>query len=91
MDDSLVRKDANVNSQVASKRAQLEGLLEDTFAGNGGGDNKAEIPSIRVTVPEEQGIWDHERSVKLADHGTGFLEQEELMELVLESAKHETC
>lgn len=58
-------------ARASIERAQLEGLLEDTFAGNGGGD-KAEIPSIRVTVPEEQGIWDHERSVKLADHGTGM-------------------
>lgn len=30
-----------------------------------------DIPVLRVTVPEDQGIWDHERSVKLADHGTG--------------------
>jgi len=59
-------------ARASIERAQLEGLLEDTFAGNGGGDSKAEIPSIRVTVPEEQGIWDHERSVKLADHGTGM-------------------
>ena len=46
---------------------------------------------------QEQGIWDHERSVKLADHGTGFLEQGELMELMElvffgQSMKHvETC
>eukprot|EP00435_Cladocopium_sp_Y103_P039508 s4229_g10.t1 len=61
-------------ARASIERAQLEGLLEDTFAGNGNGDSKAEIPSIHVTVPEdrEQGIWDHERSVKLADHGTGM-------------------
>ena len=44
------------------RRAQLEGLLD-------AGDD---IPVLRVTVPEDQSIWDHERSVKLADHGTGM-------------------
>lgn len=32
----------------------------------------SDIPPIRVIVPEEQNLWDRERSVKLADRGTGM-------------------
>ncbi|CAE7458756.1 Pdk3 [Symbiodinium sp. CCMP2592] len=49
-------------------RASIERV--QTSAGRNGG--RAEIPSMNVTVPEEVGIWDHERSVKLADRGTGM-------------------
>merc|ERR1719456_1636446 len=31
-----------------------------------------DIPPIRIVVPEDQAMWDVERSVKLADHGTGM-------------------
>eukprot|EP00437_Effrenium_voratum_P002559 CAMPEP_0181419716 /NCGR_PEP_ID=MMETSP1110-20121109/12217_1 /TAXON_ID=174948 /ORGANISM="Symbiodinium sp., Strain CCMP421" /LENGTH=327 /DNA_ID=CAMNT_0023542741 /DNA_START=229 /DNA_END=1210 /DNA_ORIENTATION=- len=49
-------------------RASIERV--QTSADRNGG--RAEIPSMNVTVPEEVGIWDHERSVKLADRGTGM-------------------
>jgi len=36
------------------------------------GSRKLQIPAIHVIVPEEQGMWGQERSVKLADRGTGM-------------------
>lgn len=51
-------------------KASVERALND--AGGNCDPEKLELPSLRVIVPEEQGLWDQERSVKLADRGTGM-------------------
>mmetsp|Transcript_100703 Transcript_100703/g.291078 ORF Transcript_100703/g.291078 Transcript_100703/m.291078 type:complete len:407 (-) Transcript_100703:47-1267(-) len=49
-------------ARASIERAQLE-------SGDG---RPPKIPSLRVIVPEEQSLWNRERSIKLADRGTGM-------------------
>jgi len=53
-------------ARASIERVQMRGREEERPGG------RTEIPAMHVTVPEEAGIWDHERSVKLADQGTGM-------------------
>jgi len=52
-------------------RASIErGQLD--MGGAAGANRRCEVPSLQVTVTEEQAMWDRERSVKIADSGTGM-------------------
>lgn len=65
-------------------RASIEqAMLEDgELEGNGAGSEtqvqgkgrkrRIQIPAMQVIVPEDQSLWGRERSVKLADRGTGM-------------------
>mmetsp|Transcript_47795 Transcript_47795/g.86108 ORF Transcript_47795/g.86108 Transcript_47795/m.86108 type:complete len:406 (-) Transcript_47795:62-1279(-) len=60
-------------ARASIERAQIEGIVTDALQNSTGHDGcKPELPSIHVIVPEEQDMWDQERSVKLADRGTGM-------------------
>jgi len=57
-------------ARASIERAQIEGAVsEGVFRPQG---DCAKLPSLHVIVPEEQSMWDQERSVKLADRGTGM-------------------
>mmetsp|Transcript_51908 Transcript_51908/g.151167 ORF Transcript_51908/g.151167 Transcript_51908/m.151167 type:complete len:399 (-) Transcript_51908:174-1370(-) len=51
-------------------RASIERAMAE-----GGTGRDMVIPSLRVIVPEDQQMWKRERSVKLADRGTGMTRQ----------------
>lgn len=50
-------------ARASIERAQME---------SGGNARQADIPALRVIVPEDEFTWNKERSVKLADRGTGM-------------------
>lgn len=49
-------------------RASIEAVQEE----EGGSAKLLKIPPMRLIIPEGQEVWDRERSVKLADKGTGM-------------------
>jgi len=62
-------------ARASIERAQVEGVASDTLRPESIGFEgpKPEQPApLHVIVPEEQSLWDQERSVKLADRGTGM-------------------
>merc|ERR1740129_15655 len=51
-------------------RASVERGVADHAAA--GGKGRPELPLLQVDIPREQSVWNKERSIKLADHGTGM-------------------
>lgn len=62
-------------ARASIERAQLDfdgGTGNKTLLARSKGNTMPKIPEINVIVPEGQQMWDQERSVKLADGGTGM-------------------
>jgi hypothetical protein len=61
-------------ARASVERAQVEAALSfpEAELGQGSLASVTKIPRIHVTVPEEQEMWDQEKSIKLADRGTGM-------------------
>lgn len=59
--------------RASIERAQLEEASSGSTSTSA--KRKIQIPKIQVIVPEDQAVWDRERTVKLADKGTGMNRQ----------------
>merc|ERR1719476_603716 len=57
-------------ARASIESAQLQREMEEP--GESSGPGNLRLPPIHVIVPERQELWDQERSVKLADRGTGM-------------------
>jgi len=73
----LLKNGARASIERAQMDAGVTGeLVDGVFSATASSSEqlsiKLDVPPIRVLVPEEQAMWDAERSVKLADAGTGM-------------------
>lgn len=70
----LLKNGARASIERAQLDAGVSGELNDgVFAARSNSNcDWLDIPAISVIVPEQQAMWDRERTVKLADHGTGM-------------------
>merc|ERR1711861_63464 len=72
----ILKNAARASIERAQMEAGVSGEVHDgVFIANSSkaeGLKRLSIPPIRVVVPEDEAMWEAEKTVKLADQGTGM-------------------